>query len=66
MKIKLQFAVVLLEDTTIVYKMIAITDKLYNINWFDTEDEAVFNFADNYRDWEEFPPNMVIKRVVKI
>lgn len=66
MKIKLQYSVVLLEDTTIVYKMIAITDKLYNITWFDTEDEAVFNFADNYRDWEEFPPNMVIKRVVKI
>ena len=46
MKIKLQFAVVLIEDTTIVYNMLVITDKLYNITWFDTEDEAVFNFAD--------------------
>lgn len=65
-KFKLQYAVVLIEDTTIVYDMLVITDKLHNIAWFDTEDDAVFNFAHNYRDWEEFPPNTVIKKVVKI
>lgn len=66
MKIKLKFAVVLIENTTIVYDMLVITNNLHNIAWFDTEDEAVFNFADNYKDWEELPPNMIIKRVVKI
>lgn len=62
MRIKLQFAVA----KTFQYLGMTVLDTYSDLKWFDTEDEAVFNFADNHRDWEEFPPNMVIKRVVKI
>lgn len=71
-KFKLQYAVVGLSDVLIEEKY--NIDSCHNtvfedvdyIDWFDTEDEAVFNFAKSYSTWKEFPPNMVIKRVVKI
>lgn len=71
-KFKLQFAVVGLSDVLI--DEIHNRDSCHNtipedvdyLEWFDKEDEAIFNFAKTYSSWEKFPNNMVIKRVVKI
>lgn len=60
-KFKLQFAV-----TTHLYLGLLVLDTYKDLKWFDTEDEAIFDFAKTHSSWEELPNNMVIKRVVKI
>ena len=60
MRIKLQYAVA----KVYYYSGFPILEDYKHLKWFNTEDEAVFDFVDNFR--EEIPDNMVIKRVVKI
>ena len=69
-KFKLQYAVIILKDVLLEgeYNVDSCTvfEDIDYIDWFDTEDEAIFTFAEIYGHWTKFPPNMVIKRVVKI
>jgi len=68
----LQFAVVVLSDVIIEEKYNVdschntVLENIDYIDWFDKEDDAIFNFANNLIRRDKFPNNMVIKRVVKI